>query len=114
MIWISVKDRLPEPGSRVLVTENLGQMHAAWLDGDKWRRLGSDSIGGTVRNVTHWMEQPVPPQEVIEAMDRERAKAQRMTDELPPGCVPEAHIDRWRMYWAPNKTVTAESVGVKP
>lgn len=62
--WISVEDRLPEPGERVLVTDGAFVGEAYRTIGGAWRRydgvlfqvcLGSD--------VTHWMPLPEGPKE---------------------------------------------------
>lgn len=50
--WISVKDRLPEDGERVLVTE-CGRVFVERFD----RLLGFDTP------TTHWMPLPDPPKE---------------------------------------------------
>lgn len=63
--WISVKDRLPELGERVLCTDG----HCVF---EQYRVLPScvygvwDRMGlkSEMQDVTHWMPLPEPPQEV--------------------------------------------------
>lgn len=58
--WISVKDRLPIRGDRVLVT-NGGFVCEAYLSAaDNWIRGGVLLLFMTP---THWMELPKPPKE---------------------------------------------------
>ena len=57
--WISVKERLPEVGLLVIVTD--GQLAGTgWFVGNEWRaHFPLDS-----RSITHWMPLPEPPEEV--------------------------------------------------
>ena len=60
--WISVKDRLPEPGKQVLIYSRYDFCESAFYIGvpGKWRvtwnheMLDADSV-------THWMQMPEPP-----------------------------------------------------
>lgn len=56
--WISVDERLPENGKRVLVTTDKGNPFVARYD-HKWARW---RVSGTT-DVTHWMPLPKPPEE---------------------------------------------------
>ena len=56
--WISVKDRLPKYGERVLITEGHGVFEASLSISRKWVRCG---IGWT-EGVTHWKPMPEPPE----------------------------------------------------
>lgn len=60
--WVSVKDRLPEVGSRVLVSCDDGVCSAMWFL-DQWSMdpIGSYAMDGLIYNVTHWMPLPEPP-----------------------------------------------------
>ena len=61
--WVSVEDRLPEQGERVLATdgafvgEGYTNCYGVWCrpNGLRWDMLDSD--------VTHWMPLPEPPKE---------------------------------------------------
>lgn len=57
--WISIKDRLPEEGTRVIAF-SLGQ-----YTNITWYKFGifGDSRG-SIRDVTHWQPLPEPPEEV--------------------------------------------------
>ena len=58
--WISVEERRPEPGKRVLATDGVFVGEAYRTSADTWRRYDGmamrDCIGSVV---THWM--PLPP-----------------------------------------------------
>lgn len=60
--WISVKDRLPEPGVRVLATHgkyiDIASMSSSGTWGDPFDRAAFYSG----RQVTHWMPLPKPPE----------------------------------------------------
>ena len=61
--WISVEDRLPEPGVVVLVYSKLGCTYFSYilryhLEG---RPFAIEYSGGW--EITHWMPMPVPPKE---------------------------------------------------
>ena len=59
--WISVEERLPEQGERVLVS-NGGFICESYLSqSGKWQRGGVDMFFMTP---THWMPLPAPPKEV--------------------------------------------------
>ena len=58
--WISVKDRLPEPGERVLVC--IGAVFEAFIDSaGKWQRYYSAPLNEVLGEPTHWMPLPQPP-----------------------------------------------------
>ena len=58
--WISVKDRLPEPGERVLVC--IGAVFEAFIDdAGKWQRYYSAPLNEVLGEPTHWMPLPQPP-----------------------------------------------------
>lgn len=56
--WISVKDRLPEKGDRVLISYHDGVSIGSYHRNDDWH-----VIGIILRSVTHWMPLPKPPEE---------------------------------------------------
>lgn len=57
MSWISVKDRLPEDASDVLIVWADGVSEACYFD-ETWCRDGRRLL-----SVTHWMPLPEPPKE---------------------------------------------------
>lgn len=60
--WISVEERRPEPGKRVLATDGIFVGEAYRTSADTWRRYDGiamrDCIGSIV---THWMPLPEAP-----------------------------------------------------
>ena len=62
--WISVDDRRPKPGTRVLATDGVFVGEAYRTSADTWRRYDGiamrDCIGSVV---THWMPRPEAPEE---------------------------------------------------
>ena len=56
--WISVKDRLPRCGDRVIVTDGVFVCEAFLSISGKWVRNG---IGWIESEITHWMPMPNPP-----------------------------------------------------
>ena len=62
--WISVEERRPEPGKRVLATDGIFVGEAYRTSADTWRRYDGiamrDCIGSVV---THWMPLPEAPEE---------------------------------------------------
>lgn len=62
--WISVDERLPEPGICVLAIEiDLGIITAYKKHNGKfWIGYRADSAGGSLCEVTHWMPLPEPPE----------------------------------------------------
>lgn len=64
MQWISVKDRLPMAGERVLATDGVFVGEAYKTSADTWRRYDGvamwDCLGSVV---THWMPLPEKPKE---------------------------------------------------
>lgn len=61
--WISVDDRRPKPGARVLATDGIFVGEAYRTSADTWRRYDGiamrDCIGSIV---THWMPLPEAPE----------------------------------------------------
>ena len=68
MEWISVKDRLPERGTEVLVTDGLHTM-VTWcedtINGVKWVDNYYTYVNVRFREVTHWMPLPELPKEGV-------------------------------------------------
>ena len=62
--WISVEERRPEPGKRVLATDGVFVGEAYRTSADTWRRYDGiamrDCLGSIV---THWMPLPAAPEE---------------------------------------------------
>lgn len=62
--WISVEERRPEPGKRVLATDGVFVGEAYRTSADTWRRYDGiamrDCLGSIV---THWMPLPEAPKE---------------------------------------------------
>ncbi len=62
--WISVEERRPEPGKRVLATDGVFVGEAYRTSADTWRRYDGiamrDCLGSVV---THWMPLPGVPEE---------------------------------------------------
>lgn len=62
--WISVEERRPEPGKRVLATDGVFVGEAYRTSADTWRRYDGiamrDCLGSIV---THWMPLPEVPEE---------------------------------------------------
>lgn len=62
--WISVEERRPEPGKRVLATDGVFVGEAYRTSADTWRRYDGiamrDCLGSIV---THWMPLPGTPKE---------------------------------------------------
>ena len=62
--WVSVDDRHPKPGTRVLATDGVFVGEAYRTSADTWRRYDGiamrDCIGSIV---THWMPLPEAPEE---------------------------------------------------
>ena len=61
--WISVKERLPENGTRCLVVRydyvtDTPFVDMLWFDNSWWNRINSGDYA-----VTHWMPIPEPPKE---------------------------------------------------
>ena len=57
--WISVKDRLPEPGERVIVARGEKVEQGVYLAVNGWWKV----YGTNTKSVTHWMPLPEPPKE---------------------------------------------------
>ena len=62
--WVSVEERRPEPGKRVLATDGVFVGEAYRTSADTWRRYDGiamrDCLGSIV---THWMPLPEAPEE---------------------------------------------------
>ena len=62
--WISVEEKRPEPGTRVLATDGVFVGEAYRTSADTWRRYDGiamrDCLGSVV---THWMPLPEAPEE---------------------------------------------------
>lgn len=62
--WISVEERRPEPGKRVLATDGVFVGEAYRTSADTWRRYDGiamrDCLGSVV---THWLPLPEAPEE---------------------------------------------------
>lgn len=57
--WISVKEKLPEGGKRVIVARKNGKVEQGYKDvGDWWCVYGT-----RVKTITHWMPLPSSPNE---------------------------------------------------
>lgn len=60
--WISVKDRLPEPGTKVWAYQPKYQMPLKFISETAWGPMWSESITSAYYGrVTHWMPLPEPP-----------------------------------------------------
>ena len=61
--WVSVEERLPEPGERVLATDGIFVGEAYRTSADSWHRHTGfpwrDGVTG--RTVKYWMLLPAPP-----------------------------------------------------
>lgn len=57
--WISVKDRLPRCGDKVIITDGVFVSEAFLSIRHKWVRDGFDWIAS---EITHWMPMPEPPE----------------------------------------------------
>lgn len=65
--WVSVKDRLPEPSERVLVS-NCDYIATGWFENGSWEvgDVGDIFNGGwgvEPEDITHWSEANTPPKE---------------------------------------------------
>ena len=58
--WISVKDKLPTIGQRVIVCRKDGRVEQGVRNPNDWWKV----FGANTRDVTHWMPMPEPPKEV--------------------------------------------------
>ncbi len=62
MMWIKVKDRLPDKDGMVLVTDGQHVTLADWIQRDGWMLDRDDKAVGIFADVlTHWMSLPAPP-----------------------------------------------------
>lgn len=65
MVWISVKDRLPDKDQTVLIYTDGHETYLAKIyeDGEAWPVSNSCGCCGTEEKFTHWMPLPQPPKE---------------------------------------------------
>lgn len=62
--WISVDDRHPKSGTRVLATDGVFVGEAYRTSADTWRRYDGIAMWGCIGSVvTHWMPLPKAPEE---------------------------------------------------
>lgn len=61
--WISIEDKLPEKGERVLITNGAFVCESFLANNDKWQRGGTDLF---FMQPTHWQSMPEPPKEGVE------------------------------------------------
>ncbi len=62
MMWISVKDRLPDKECLALVSDGRHVTIADWSRGNGWVTDREDrAFGITNYTITHWMPLPEPP-----------------------------------------------------
>ena len=60
--WISVEERRPEPGKRVLATDGVFVGEAYRTSADTWRRYDGTAMRDCLGSiVTHWMPLPEAP-----------------------------------------------------
>ncbi len=66
MDWISVEDRLPEVGQRVLVygiSSQQPEIHVGEFTGHSWFYFPEDASWSSLVDVTHWMPLPEAPKQ---------------------------------------------------
>ena len=62
--WVSVDDRHPKPGMRVLATDGVFVGEAYRTSADTWRRYDGTAMRDCLGSiVTHWMSLPEAPEE---------------------------------------------------
>ena len=61
--WISVKDKMPEDGIRVLTYADNSAMFVASRDDGWYVDTGEYYYSSPLTNITHWMPLPEPPKE---------------------------------------------------
>jgi hypothetical protein len=71
-VWISVQERLPPKGERLMLCNNhggmafgeYGEFESVWDGKYEWdaENYGYDGDSGKMDNVTHWMPLPTAPQ----------------------------------------------------
>lgn len=62
--WISVEDRLPTPGARVLITDGIFVGEGYRTCEDTWRRYTGITMQACIGSeATHWMPLPGAPEE---------------------------------------------------
>lgn len=60
--WISVEERFPEPGERVIIViGGIVQHTMAFIDDGRWEWADFDSDSAPMEAVSHWMPLPDPP-----------------------------------------------------
>lgn len=65
MEWVSVNDRLPEKGERVLICTNLPFVCEGYLgrENNRFVRNNTYIVESSLGKVTHWQPLPEPPKE---------------------------------------------------
>lgn len=65
--WISVRDRLPDKDSTVLIYTEAHDTYMAkiYKDGEAWPISNSCGCCGTEEKFTHWMSLPKPPEKEV-------------------------------------------------
>jgi hypothetical protein len=62
MMWIKIKDRLPDKDCMALVTDGRHVTLAVWIERDGWALNREDKSFGIIHDaLTHWMPLPAPP-----------------------------------------------------
>jgi len=63
--WVSVKDKLPERGKRVLGyasnQSSTARLDASYFECHQYNGLWQEEVDSCIIDVTHWMELPAPP-----------------------------------------------------
>lgn len=67
--WISVKDKLPEEGKRILAyakkdeNSDFPYLDSSYFEADQYGGLFYENVDGCRINVTHWMPLSTPPKD---------------------------------------------------
>lgn len=78
--WVSVEERRPEPGKRVLATDGVFVGEAYRTSADTWRRYDGTAMRDCLGSiVTHWMPLPSAPKfaDIYEERRKRRRKEAR-------------------------------------